>query len=500
MVRLYLVVCFLCVSLIAIDCFFPNSSEAGALKDDFKYCLILSGSSFEEGGEISVDGSGNVIATGSTWSEDFPTRNAYDSTHNSLAYTGSPGYADFFVAKFSSSKQLSWSTYLGGTAQDFCKGVTVDRLGDIVVVGQTKSPDFPALNGYATVHLGKEDGVVAKFSSNGSLLWSTFLGGNSTDRVTAAAVDSQDNILVTGFTASKDFPLLNGTDGTQGFVVKISANGSLLWGRSLNGNCGSSKGDAIAIDEDDSILITGSCSGDVSVVKLSVDGSILWRKVLGGEDNDWGQGIGFTSLSNVIIAGSTESVDFPTIAAIDFTHNGGVDAFAAKLSPNGELIWSTFLGGSKDDNGRAVVVEGDDDILIGGQTKSPDFPAVNETGTQDTDSPDVFVAKVSASGSLLWNTLLGGNGPEWFSGVAIENQSNVLIAGSTQSFQLSGIVTRLGPPSIGMQMFLYSTIPIYVPSKATNGGPTAQFLAGILALAVIVVVRKTNRKPRLVTT
>ena len=179
------------------------------------YSTLLGGSGIEHGYGIAVDASGNAYITGYTGSNDFPTTSgAYDASHN--------GGREAFITKLNSSgSELLYSTFLGGGMEDECNGIVVDGSGNAYVTGDTDSSDFPTTSGaYDTSINGYYDGFITKLGSSGSvLLYSTFLGGTSSDVVSAIAADGSGNAYVVGRTDSGDFP-------TTPSAYDISQNGN----------------------------------------------------------------------------------------------------------------------------------------------------------------------------------------------------------------------------------------------------------------------------------
>jgi len=190
----------------AIDVFVTKFSSAG---NSLVYSTYLGGSSEDRGYGIAVDASGNAYVTGTTWSSDFPMANPFDGIWN--------GNYDVFVTKFSSAgNALVYSTYLGGSSRDEGYGIAVDLSGNAYIAGWIESADFPMVNPYDDSYNGGLcDAFVAKFSFEGdSLVYSTYLGGNSSDYGYGIAVDSSGDAYVTGGTFSPDFPTANPYDGS----------------------------------------------------------------------------------------------------------------------------------------------------------------------------------------------------------------------------------------------------------------------------------------------
>jgi hypothetical protein len=393
------------------------SSDGSALL----WSTFLGGSEEEICFSIVIDGSGRVIVTGETASSDFPTTiGAYDESYNG-------GNTDCFVVKLSSDgSALLWSTFLGGIASDFGMSVVLDASGNPVVTGRASS-NFPSTPGaYDESWNGAfSDGFVAKLSSGGSdLLWGTFLGGSGWDEGHSVVLDASGNPVVTGLTQSSDFPTTPGAfDGsynssTDGFVSKLSSDGSdLLWSTFLGGDGGDIAID-IVLDGSGSPVVIGYTTsgdfprtsggydpgyngdGDTFVSKFSSDGSeLLWGTFLGGTGEDYGSILVLDPSGDPVVTGRTESTDFPTTAgAYDESHNGSFDVFVAELSSDGsDLLWSTFLGGDDNDFSPRLVLDVSGNPVVMGGTASSDFPTTR--GAYDgshNGSSDIFVAKLLA--------------------------------------------------------------------------------------------------------
>jgi len=382
----------------------PSPSATVDSRSDLLYGTFV-GASGEDGSDaIAVDGAGNAYVVGYTWSPGFPTTpGAFDTSFNN----GTP--IDTFVIKVNpGGDALLYSTFLGGYDADWGFGIAVDGGGNAYVTGVTISPDFPTTpDASDTIYNGRGDAFVAKLNPAGSaLVYATFLGGSEWDGGNGIAVDGGGNAYVTGGTSSSDFPTTPGAFDT-----------------SYNG------GDY-----------------DAFVAKLNPRGSaVLYATVLGGSQSEMGQGIAVDGGGNAHVAGYTLSSNFPTMrGALDTTYNGGdYDAFVAKLNPAGSaLVYATFLGGSGEDRGYSIALDGGGNAYVTGLTESSDFPAT--PGAFDTSynggDYDAFVAKLNPAGSgLVYATFLGGNssGPSLIAitdaGIAVDGSGNAYVTGGTSS-------------------------------------------------------------------
>jgi hypothetical protein len=198
------------------DAFVTKLSSSGS---SLVYSTYLGGSDADHGYAIAVDGSGEAYLTGYTFSTDFPTLNPYQANQGSW---------DVFVTKLSSSgNSLVYGTYLGGSGDDKGYGIKVDGSGVAYVTGWNGSTDFPTINPYQT-NQGSWDVFVAALSSSGSsLAYSTYLGGSGDDYGNAIALDVSGAAYVAGETSSSNFPTQNAYDpsfnsGYDAFVTKFT--------------------------------------------------------------------------------------------------------------------------------------------------------------------------------------------------------------------------------------------------------------------------------------
>ncbi len=349
------------------DGFMANLNAAGSA---LLYSTYLGGSSMDQSHAIAVDGSGKVYVTGYTASLDFPTASPLQSAR--------AGGSDAFIAKFDPSlvgaRSLVYSTFLGGSTNRYSgvemgAGIAADSLGNAYVTGQTDSVDFPTtLGAFQTANGGVVDTFVTKINAAGSaLLYSTFLGGASSDRGYGIALDASGNAYVTGQTGSTNYPTLN--------ALQSAPRGSI----------------------------------DAFVTKLSADGSALvYSTYLGGSGIENGLvgyfyphlgGIAVDAFGHAFVTGVTYSTDFPTVSAIQTTYGGGVDAFVAELTPSGtSFVYSSYLGGNSEELALGIAVDGAGNAYVTGNSASLGFPTKRPLqSTYGGGESDVFVTKISGT-------------------------------------------------------------------------------------------------------
>jgi len=424
------------------------------------YSTYLGGYKSEEGRGIAVDSGGSAYVTGYTEGLNFPVKNAYQGTNF--------GY-DAFITKFSASgKSLVYSTYLGGSGSDSASAIVVDKKGAVYLVGDTTSKNFPTKNAYQKTLRGWDDIFVTKLSPSGtSLEYSTYLGGSDNDMEASQeqgrgiAVDAGGAAYVTGSTTNTDFPLkkayqkkLHGYFDI--FVTKFSPSGSSLAYSTYLGGTGGEAPHSICVDGLGAAYITGGTESmdfpvknayqktrkgiyDAFVTKLSPSGtSLVYSTYLGGSGwDDSGSDISVDGRGAVFIIGSTNSTDFPVKNAYQGTYGGGNrDVFVANLAPGGaSLVYSTYLGGSGDDNGIALALDSRSAVIITGSTDSTNFPVKNAyQSTYGGGWEDVFVARLAPAGAGLdYSTYLGGSEHEYGFAIAVDSAGSAYVTGMTVS-------------------------------------------------------------------
>src|SRR5207244_4370657 len=313
--------------------------------------------------------------------------------------TNEVGVSDAFVTKLNpTGSGLVYSTYLG-TGYDSGRAIAVDSAGNAYVTGETSSNNFPTTPGafQSTLSPGAGGNAFAtKLNPLGSaLVYSTCLGGSAPDQARGIALDAAGNAYVTGNTSSSDFPTSPGAYQTT-----------------FGGGFGSGLGDAF-------------------VAKLDPTGSaLIYSTYLGGSGDDVAYGIALDSSGNAYVVGATASTDFPTTpGAFQTTFGGGdADIFVTKVNPLGSaLVYSTYLGGSGQDEGYGIAVDGlpSPNAYLTGETLSTDFPttsgAIQTTLGGGPSDYDAFVTTLDPTGSaLIYSTYLGGAAIDYVNSLAVD--------------------------------------------------------------------------------
>jgi hypothetical protein len=389
---------------------------------------------------------------------------------------------------------VGFSTYLGGSATDFHRDVAIDSQGDVIVVGVSSSTNYPTtagahsrtmqVGGASLGNAGPMDAVITKIRSNGQVVWSTYFGGPNYDRIYAVEVDSSDNIYVAGragdllpttpgafqtaFGGDNDINLEYGRQ--DGFIAKFSPTGALIWATYVGGPDRAFIRD-IAVDSARNVYailpnvtsnhsyITANAfqphrggANDMMLVKLSADGkNVLYASYYGGSGDDGGgPSIKLDSAGNIFVLGVTNSLNLPVSAhAYQKTNAGGADFALAKIAPSGSLVFSTYFGGSgnEDCETHNLALDSSGNAFISGETNSTNLPVtagafMNHAG----GSFDSSVSKISSDGSrLLASTYVGGSGIDHSQGIEVDAIGNVYLSMTTGSLNFLVTANALYP-------------------------------------------------------
>jgi hypothetical protein len=328
------------------------------------YAVRLGGGDSDELFALALDTEHRVYVTGFTCSQDFPTKNAYQSVY--ISQNCADGGGEAFVTRLNAAgTELDYSTYLSGTLASLGNGIAVDSSFHAYVTGRTNSSDFPVTPGAfqtqyhapAGVIGSSFNGFVTRFSADGETLeYSTYLGGSVSDIGVSIAVDTSNHAYVAGNASSPDFPVTAGAFQT----VRRGPN-------------------------------------DVFVTKLATDGtSLIYSTFLGGTSSEGASSIAVDSLGQAHVVGVTDSANFPLLNPIQKTYGGAQDAFVTKLSASGaHLIYSTFLGGKASDGASCIRLDSADAAYVGGSTNSTNFPTTTGAYSRTYKGQgDGWVAKI----------------------------------------------------------------------------------------------------------
>lgn len=452
-------------------------STATPMQGDFAFNLIALGlldgdsTGWEQSRDVDFDSAGNVYVVGGTSSANFPvTAGAYDVSYNTGgSEKGLQGDTDAFVAKIDPAGNILWLTFLGGPNYDRAYAVKVDQQNNVYVAGRAGN-GFPTTTGaLQTVFggdsrggstYGNQDGFITKLSSDGSsVIWSTYFGASGPGFIRDIDIDASDRVHIAATAINGDM---------SAFVTSNAAQSSR-------------RGDF-----------------DSFYARLSADGTTIeYGTYLGGNDNG-----GYYSGNPAVRAmpdGTAYFMSYDTGAGAPTTSNayqpkiaGGYDFLIAKFTPQGDMAFCTYLGGSglevMDTHSLAITPSGNPVIV--GYSDSGDYPVTNGFDNNNLNG-DIAMSVLSADGrSLLASRLLGGNGIDSAEGVDVDAQGNIYITGNTRSADLPVTQNAMVPNYIGERSGLmavltedlavvrylsYDGIPSQYAGRSTAVGPDGQW-------------------------
>ncbi|NHJ38948.1 MAG: hypothetical protein FK731_02865, partial [Asgard group archaeon] len=432
-------------------------SDCNISIDDYIFSTYLGGSGEDLVHNSIIDSNDNIIIAGVTSSENYPTINAYQENYN--------GGGDSFISKISSDGQeIIFSTFLGGSDLDIVSSVKLDNYGNIVVTGFTYSSNFPTLNPIQAELNGTSDIFISKFNPDGILLYSTFFGGSGLDTGRDLTYDSNNNYILTGHTTSSDFPITNdafqdsfggGTD--DAFILQLAENGQTVLYSTFLGDDGIDGGTQIIIDNQDCVAFCGTTNSTefnttIDAYQTTFNGGIndcfiaffnltnkeiIYSTLIGGNENEMPWDITFDNNFNLIITGYTHSSNFPTsVDAFQIIHGGNDDIFVLKLNSNDySLNFSTFLGGSNNEYGKDLKIDGCGNVLVIGNSESPNYP-ISSNAFQATIggyNDIIFSALDSKGQNLTYSTFIGSQNYDNGNGLSLDQEFDLIITGSSDS-------------------------------------------------------------------
>jgi hypothetical protein len=436
----------------------------GLTLEDITYSTFLGGSESDSISDVALDSQGNIVVVGGTYSTDFPVSNAYQESYAGGEISWHIARGDAIVAKFSPDGGLLWSTFLGGPGADCAYMVDVDKLDQIIVVGNTESPEFPVTEDalQPAYSGGESDGFLTVFTSDGSLLYSSFLGGESSDAPSSLDVYSVGGdrciFYLAGSTNSSDFPVtpdayqgfLGG--GRDGFITVLSSNFSSILYSTFIGGTGYDAVNEVVVEGERDLVFSGSTSSqdfpiaddafqvervgeerDCYVAKFR-DWELAHSTLFGGSEMDDCFGLATDSDGNVIIVGRTWSPDIPITADAIYDSLGEVecDGYLAMLSSDCRaLVYSTYYGLVGWDSLFCVEVD-PEGFLVLGFLDSGEFDLVNPFQSVYGGRGDIVLISFDDNYEIQLSSYLGGTSYDQPRSFHVED-GKVWIVGFTES-------------------------------------------------------------------
>ena len=486
-----------------------DRSRSLTVDPELVFSTYLGGPGNDSADGIALDSSGFIYLGMSTQSPASPILDPFQQETVSVSQPA--------IFKFSPDGQrLVYYAVLNSGAWDSALNVTVDSNGSPIVVGLTRSANFPLKNPVQSMfNASIWTGFITKLTPDSrSLVYSTYFGGSNRETVNGVVVDKQGNAYFTGGTYSRDIPTKNAIQpqyggGSDCFIGKLSPTGNLIFSTYYGGS-GTEFCSAITLASDGGVTIAGaSSSADFpfknpiqteftqrplwqtpTLVKLSADGqTVVFATYFGGPTAGGAEAVSVDALGNIYTAGYVEDNLFTAKNGYQSTYPGAPCPFLAKFdSTMQKLIYATYFGGSSGGATEAfgVAVDSNGSAYIAGKATSADFPQKNSLQTflgGGPDNADAFVAKFDPSGStLIYSTLLGGHNEDGLGQIALDPKGDVYAAGVTVSSDFpveNAFQPTYGGGGDGVLLELSDNTPLSPsPLTITPGRVTFQFVQG----------------------
>lgn len=459
---------------IYLICFVSTSSAFA--QPTIQWKKTLGGSQNDEANCIQSTSDGGYIVAGLTNSTngDFPAQYGAD---------------DVWVAKMNEVGAVQWQVVFGGSHDEEPTAIRQTLDGGYIVVGSTDSDDEMMSGNHGQVDLW-----VVKIDSTGSIEWKRVMGGSLWDIAWDVVLDREGGYLVIGKTESSDGDVTENHGNTDYWAIKLDAIGITQWQKTYGGNSLDIARTGGATT-DGGYLLTGICysyngtitdhkgGSDVWLVKIDAQGAVAWSKSLGGSAWDAVYAIEQTLDGGYIMTGSTESNDGDVSS-----NHGSSDIWVVKTDASGAIEWERSLGGNLSEYGSAVEQTADAGYLIGGSTQSINGDAQGNNGGQD-----VWLLKLDASGTLIWQQTFGGLNAEYCFDVALSSDQGIVFVGSATSNggDVGGVhglkdgwMVKLGTGSVGVKAVAIKPLAIF--PNPTQSAVFVQFDSETTAMPYVI--------------
>jgi hypothetical protein len=417
-----------------------------------QWATYYGGSANERIFSCIADNNGNAYMAGISSSTASIASGGHQNTYGGGNY-------DAFLVKFDSEGVRQWATYYGGSDEDWGRSCTTDELGNVYLVGSTKSTSDIAFGGHQNTHNGGEyDAMLVKFNNDGLRQWATYFGGDQYESGNSCVADGNGHLYFLSNSGSNSDIASVGFETTRkgdmdAVLSKFDSNGTRVWSRYYGGNA-TDEGLSCALDSSGNVFIAGltnSSSGLASseyvgtytglgqesfIAKFDNDGQHLWGKYFQGYGDQYIQNCATDGSGAVYLSGLCDIAN--VYNGHQSVYGGGAwDAMLVKLNSAGQHLWSTYYGGAGDDVGRFCTTDSNGDVyLCGGTTSTAGIASLGEQNTNGGGN-DAFLVKFNSAGVRQWGTYYGVDGNDQGFLCAADNNGHVYVAGLSAS--LSGM-------------------------------------------------------------
>jgi len=360
------------------------------------------------------------------------------------------------------AESIEFGTYFGGSGDDQITDIAVGSDGSIWVVGFTTSPDLHVINAFDSTFNGGSDVFIACFSAQGQLLTCTYFGGSGEEFWAGSepkiALDQANNVFITGFTSSTDFPMVDAFDDVSvfgdAFIAKFAPGADSLIFSTYIGGSGDERMSKVAVDNMGNAYFAGytnsndfpivdplddvCLNNDIWIAKIPAGASApIFSTYLGGDANDYLYGMNVSGDGQIYLTGHTRSFDFPVTFPVDNQNN--IECYVCILSTDGQqIVACNYFGSVIGDYSASIAVDGNLNVYVAGRTASDAMPVVNPYDGRNEQAfqgaEDAFLWKISPGlDFLLYSTYLGGQNDDWALDLDVDMSGNAFVIGRTNS-------------------------------------------------------------------
>ena len=396
-----------------------DSRHALIIDPVLSYSTLMGSAGKDAGNDIALDTAGNIYVLSQSEQAGYNAQ----IQHGPAACEQSQCASRVMVSKFrANGAGLDWVANISGSNADQGRSIAVAEDGKVYVGGWTSSADFPLQAAFDTDLTGQSDAFILILDNDGDTIrFSSLLGGDRAEIINDLVLDGQGDILITGRTSSEDFGVIADFDPqralqqTDAFVAKINTATYDLDFASYFGGAHYDSGNVVKVDQDDNIYIIGTTgsedfplknplqaelngSNDLFITKFNADSSeTLFSTFLGGSGLELGKAAAISSSGDLYILGQTTSLDIAGAVNTAFGEDYDWDGVLARIAEDGSHISHLqYVGGSNRDYFSALAIDAEDNILLAGHSLSTDFPSINSTQSHLYGDSDAVLMKLKA--------------------------------------------------------------------------------------------------------
>jgi len=463
----------------------------------------LGGEAFDQGAGITTDVNNYIYSIGNTASlTNVATAGVYQSTIG--------GFHDIIMAKLHNNGTMQWTTYYGGSNDDYGYSIKTDTYGNIIMCGSTMSTTNIATAGtQQTALAGGIDGCIARFDGNGARLWSSYYGGTGDDWLYDVVVDMYNASIyyLAGTTQSSSGIATAGayqtslSGGQDAFLAQFFTNG-FRGVATYFGGTGDEYGTSVTVlnNANPIVYLGGYTSSNAGIASAGThqtsfggggfDGFIMkiniivpahsfsyaWSTYYGGTGAEELDAIKLDSQGNIYITGgTTSSTGISTAGSYQPARSGSGDGFIVKFNPSGVRQWGTYYGGTSTDEITAIGFDVSDNIYLAGFTMSSNnIASLNSYQPTSSVAPDGFIGRISNDGTTrIWGSYYGGDGTDGIYGLSVNTNAKLVIIGESSSSTTMTTAGAYHPNYSGntdvlIAKFEYGCLPIAITTEENN--------------------------------